>query len=481
MAQKQQSTKARSAKRNHRAKLKPQDWTLGLSVVHPKAAGIDIGNEEHWVAIPPSMDPEPVRKFGCYTADLKAMAAWLRGHGIKTVAMQSTGVYWIALYEILEARGIEVFLVNARETKNLPGRKTDVQECQWLLKLHVYGLLRNSFRPSEEICVMRSYWRQRQQHIQDASRCVQRMQKTLTQMNVQLANAISDISGTTGQKIIAAILAGERDPKKLATLRDARVKANEETIAKSLEGNWRPEHLFALKQHWDSYTHFQGQIAQCDEALAKHYKTLASKADPQQMPRPKRRKRAHGNAPENFELRQELYRTTGVDLTAIDGINVLTAQTILAEVGYDMGKFETEAHFVSYLGLCPNNKISGGKIIGRDRRKPANRAGRALRMAASTLLKSQTYLGAQYRRLRTKLGAPKALKAMANKLARIIYRMFQYGEAYVDKGKDFYQEKYRQQQIQMLTKKAIEFGFQLTESTQVREGCRRSTPQGSKR
>jgi transposase len=447
-----------------RAKLKPQDGTLGLEVVHPKAAGIDVGNAEHWVAVPPHLDPAPVRSFGCFTADLKDLAEWLTDLGIVTVALQSTGVYWLGLYDILEEHGIRVFVVNAQETKNLPGRKTDIQECQWLMKLHVYGLLKNSFRPEEEICVMRTYWRQRQQHIADAARCIQRMQKTLTQMNLQLANVISDLSGWTGQVILRAILDGERDPNKLAELRDPRVKATAEVIAKSLEGNWKPELLFVLQQEFEIHASFQSKIQECDQALHQHYQSMTAKADPEQLPEVERHKRAHGNVPEGFDLREELYRISGVDLTGIDGINVLTAQTVLAEVGGDMSRFETEAAFVSYLGLSPNQKISGGKVVGRDQRKNKNRAGLALRNAAGTLLRSQTYLGAQYRRFRTKLGAPKARKAMGNKLARIVYRLLKYGQSYVDKGSEVYEQKYRNQQIQMLTKKANALGFQLQQS-----------------
>jgi len=381
--------------------------------------------------------------------------------------MQSTGVYWIALYDILRERGIRVFVVNAKDTKNLPGRKTDIQECQWLWKLHSYGLLRNSFRPDEEILVMRTYWRQRQQHIGDASRCIQHMQKALTQMNVQLANVISDISGTTGQAILSAIVRGERDPRKLAELRDPRVKASEARVAQSLEGNWRPELLFVLGQEMESYRSFQTKIAECDQQLQRHYETMEAKADPKLLSKVPRDKRAHGNIPAGFDLREELYRATGVDLTAIDGINVLTVQTLIAEVGSDMSRFGSEGHLVSYLDLAPRNKISGGKVVGREKDKRKNRAGLALRLAAGTLLESDTYLGAQYRRLRTKLGAPKARKAMANKLARIAYRMLKYGEKYVDKGKEFYEQKHRQLQIRMLTKKATELGLQLVQSARV--------------
>ena len=449
----------RGRKQQDRAQLKPQDRTLGLSVVHPQAAGIDVGNAEHYVAIPPHLDAEPVRMFGCFTADLHRLADWLQQRGIETAAMQSTGVYWIALYDILSERGIKVFLVNARDTKNMPGRKTDVQECQWLLKLHVYGLLKNSFRPEEEICVMRSLWRQRQQHIGDASRRIQHMQKALTQMNVQLANVIGDLSGWTGQAILRAILKGERDPRELAKLRDARVKASAEQIAKSLEGNWRMELLFILRQEYDSYQSLQRQIQECDQELQKHFQTMRQKADPEQLEPVARNKRPHGNVPENLDLRDELYRITGVDLIQIDGMNVRTAQTVIAECGYDMSRWETEGHFVS-----PRNKISGGKVIGREGRKVVNRAGQALRTAACTLLRSGSYLGAQYRRLRAKLGAPKAIKAMANKLARILYRLLKHGQSYVDKGAECYEQKYRQQQIQMLTKRATSLGLQLIQS-----------------
>lgn len=460
-----QNGSQRGRKRKDHALLKQQDWSLGLTVVHPKAAGIDVGNEEHYVAIPPSFDPEPVRKFGCFTRDLIALADWLQERGIETVALQSTGVYWIGLYDILSERGIKVFVVNARETKNMPGRKSDVQECQWLLKLHVYGLLKNSFRPKEEICVLRTLWRQRQQHVADGARCIQHMQKALSQMNLQLANVISDLSGWTGQAIIQAILDGERNPHKLAELRDPRVKASAEVIAKSLEGNWRGELLFVLRQEFESYKSLQEKIGECDQELEQRMNKMEQKADPELLEPCPRNKRAHGNIPENFDLRKEQYRVTGVDLAKVDGINVLTAQTILAEVGSDMKPWETESHFVSWLNLAPRNRVSGGKVIGRDKRKVVNRAGQALRQGASTLLRSQTYLGSQYRRLRTKLGAPKAIKAMANRLARIVYRLLKFGQQYVDKGSEAYDQKYREQQVQMLTRRAAELGMQVVHST----------------
>jgi len=435
----------------------------GLDVVHLHAAGIDVGNGAHYVAVRSDRDPEPVRRFECFTADLYRLADWLRSCGVKTVAMQSTGVYWIPLYEVLEERGFEVYLVNARHTKNLPGRKSDVQESQWLLKLHTYGLLNNSFQPPAEIRVLRTYWRQRAEHVRGAATCVQRMQKALTQMNVQLANVISDVSGLTGQTIIRAMVAGERDPVKLAKLSQPGIQATLEEVAKSLEGNWRPELLFVLQQEVEMYDTYQRRIAECDEQLQKH---MASFTDTVPLPppetEPKRKKiKPAKNAP-RFELRSELQRITGVDLTRIDGIDVMVAQTLVSEVGLDMSRWKTEAHFSSWLGLCPDNRTSGDKVLKRGTRRVVNRAATALRMAAVTLMRSRTYLGAQYRRLRTKLGAPKAITAMAHRLARLVYRMLKYGQQYVDKGAEYYERRYRQQQIEFLRKRAMKLGFRVT-------------------
>ncbi len=450
----------------------------GLDVVHLRAAGIDVGNGAHYVAVRPDQDGEPVRRFECFTADLHRLADWLQACGVETVAMQSTGVYWIPLYEILEERGFEVYLVNARHTKNLPGRKSDVQESQWLLKLHTYGLLNNSFQPTAEIRMVRTYWRQRGEHVRGASTCIQRMQKALVQMNVQLANVISDLGGLTGQAIVRAILAGERDPKKLAELSHPQIRASREEIAKSLEGNWRPELLFVLKQEVEMYDIYQRRIAECDRELEAHLKRFADnvpqkpvedgpvseeqkdKKAPTKLPWSG--KRAQGNAP-CFDLRSELYRISGVDLTRIDSINVLVAQTVISEVGLDMSRWNTEAHFASWLGLCPDNRISGDKVLSKGTRHVINRAATALRMAATTLLRSRSYLGAQYRRLRTRLGAPKAITAMAHKLARLVYRMLKYGQDYVDKGMQYYEDRHRRQQIELLQKSAAKLGLQIVE------------------
>jgi transposase len=446
----------------------------GLTAMHPNAAGIDVGNREHYAAVPPDRDPMPVRSFACFTEDLQRLVAWLKQCGITTVALQSTGVYWIPLYDVLEEAGLEVYLVNARHTKNLPGRKSDVQESQWLMKLHTYGLLNRSFRPASEIRVLRAYWRQRAEHVQAAATSIQRMQKALTEMNLQLSNVISDLSGATGMRILRAIHEGERDRSKLAALRDYRIRASEEQIAKSLEGNWRPELLFVLGQELDTYDTYQRKIAECDVEVEKHLHSLTGNSggeceaqpSPSESSKKGKQYKARGNAPV-FDLSRELQRITGVDLTRIDGVDVMTAQTVISEVGVDMSRWKTEAHFASWLGLCPSQEISGGKVLKKGTRRVVNRAATALRIAASTLIKSQSYLGAQYRRFRTRLGAPKAITAMAHKLARLVYRMLKYGLQFVDKGVTEYQTKFREIQLRQLTKKASELGFQLTEIKQL--------------
>jgi transposase len=443
-----------------------QSEDLSLEVVHPHAAGIDIGNESHYVAVPPTRDSQPVRHFGCTTVELKALAEWLKQCGIQTVAMQSTGVYWIAVYDILETAGLDVYLVNARDTKNLPGRKSDVQESQWLMKLHTYGLLRNSFRPSQEIRTMRTYWRQRNDLIRAAVSHIQRIQKALTQMNIQLGNVLSDVSGVTGQAILKAILAGERDPHKLAALRDPRVKASEEQIARYLEGNWQEDLLFVLKQEQAGYEFCQQQIAECDRQLEQYLQLREDRSQGASLPQEMRKGRLvrkKGNKPV-FALRAELFRITGTDLTQVDGIDVVTAATILSEAGWDMSKWEDEHHFVSWLRLCPDNRISGNKVLGKGQLPTNNRASIALRMAASTLRVSNTYLGAQFRRFRTKLGAPVAIKAMAAKLARLVYRMLRYGMKYVDQGAKIYEAQHRQRQIGQLKWNAAKLGFRVVEA-----------------
>jgi transposase len=437
----------------------------GLSALNRNAAGIDVGNAEHYVAVPEGRDPEPVRTFGSFTSDLHRMAQWLKACSIDTVVMQATGVYWIALFQILESYGFHVNVVNARHTKTLPGRKTDVLECQWLQKLHTFGLLNNSFRPTEEIQVLRTYLRQRENLVAASSTCIQHMQKTLTQMNVQLANVISDISGVTGMAILRAIVSGERDPERLAALKHNRVRASREEIARSLEGNWREELLFVLEQSLDLYDLYVRKIAICDQRIERHLKMMAPKREPgpqsgpAALPAPKHQP--------HFSLKDQLCRITGVDLTKVAGLQVQTVQTIISEVGVDMSRWKTEKQFASWLGLCPDNQISGGKVLKSGTRQVVNRAATALRLAAWSLIRSQSALGANFRRLRSKLGAPKAITAMAHKLARLIYRMMKFGTEYVEKGIEAYELRYRHQQMKWLAKQAASLNLQLLPTTGV--------------
>jgi transposase len=386
-----------------------------------------------------------------FHADLREMARWLVQTGVRSVAMQSTGVYWMPVLEVLEEHGLEVYLVNAQHTKNVPGRKSDVQECQWLLKLHAFGLLNNSFQPSDEIRIARTLWRQRGNLIAQASSAIQRMQKVLIEMNVQLSSVLSDISGGSGMSMIAAILEGERDPGTLAALVQPEVKATPRDIAKSREGNWREELLFVLHQEVELYRIYQKKIGDCDLQLRKHLESFRSIVDLETQPlgpKPKGKKGSK-NAP-CFDLRTELYRITGIDWAQVNGVDVLTAQTVIAECGANLAAFASEKQFTSWLGLVPSNEKSGGRILNRRTRKVVNRATVALRNAATTLRRSQSYLGAQYRRLRTRLGAPKAITAMARKLACLFSRLIKHGQQYVDKGHEYYELKYREQQIRSL-------------------------------
>jgi len=454
------SRKVQSKKENRPAQPKV-DWKA-LEVMHPDAAGIDIGGSEHWVAISPDRDEQPVRCFECFTADVERMADWLASRGVRSVAMQSTGVYWMPVFEILQQRGMEVYLVNARHTKNLPGRKSDVAECQWLLKLHTFGLLNNSFQPSDEIRAVRTLWRHRGGLVAQASSTIQRMQKALVEMNIQLSTVLSDLSGVSGMAIVQAILDGKRDPRELAALADPQVKASKAVIAKSLQGNWREELLFVLRQEVESYRACQGSIAACDVKVQELLQRFDAKVDLQTQPigpRPKG-KRARGNAPK-FDLRTELYRLTGVDWSQVDGIDVQVAQTVIAEVGIDLKEFSSEKHFTNWMGLCPRNETSGGKVLDRRTPKVVNRAKVAFRQAASALIRSESYLGAQYRRLRARLGAPKAITAMARKLACLFYRLLTKGQQYVDRGVEYYESKHREQQIKFVMKRAQQLGLQV--------------------
>ena len=429
----------------------------GLTLTHPNAAGIDIGSAAHFVAVPPDRDEQPVREFSSFTADLNRLADWLEACGIDIVAMESTGVYWIALYELLDARGIAVLLVNARHVKNVSGRKSDVLDCQWLQQLMSYGLLRGAFRPADGVCVLRSLSRQREMLLRGQARHVQHMQKALTQMNIQLTNVISDVAGDTGQKILRAIVAGERDGHVLAAMKNARIQASNDQIANSLHGNWRREHLFALQQALALFDFYGTQLSQCDAELEAQLQSLHQHDG--EPAKGKKRGRAR-NAPQ-FDLRKRLFQMCGVDLTRIDGIDVTTALVVLSEVGADLSRFASDKHFASWLGLCPGTKITGGKTISGKTRRCVNRAAQALRLAAAGLRSSQSALGAYFRRMCSRMDKPKAVTAAAHKLARLIYAMLTKGQQYTDQGQEYYEERYRQRVLHRLSRRAQQFGMKI--------------------
>lgn len=443
--------------RNRTINLKPGKSRAALTITHPNAAGIDIGSASHFVAVPPDRDDEPVREFPSFTDDLNALADWLDACGIDTVAMESTGVYWIPLFELLESRGFTVLLVNARHVKNVSGRKSDVLDCQWLQQLMTYGLLRGAFRPSDEVCALRSLWRQRGILLKTQGRHVQHMQKALTQMNIQLTNVISDIVGETGQKILRAIVAGERDGQILAAMKNVRIRASEDEIAKSLQGNWRTEHLFALKQALAMFDFIGLQLVECDREIEAQLQSL--QVHDGEPAKGKKRSRPR-NAPK-IDLRTQLYRMCGVDLTRIDGIDATTALAVVSETGTDMSRFATVGHFTSWLGLCPGTRITGGKVMSGKTKRVTNRAAQALKLAASALRSSQSALGAYFRRMCARMDKPKAVTAAAHKLARLIYTMLTNGEEYIDRGQDYYEERYRQRVLWNLAQRAEKMGMKL--------------------
>jgi transposase len=457
---------------------KPDPATAALlQTLNPHAAGIDLSSDEHWVCVPEGAVPEPpprgpdqlpprVRRFGACTVDLHRLVAWLRQAGVDTVAMEATGVYWIPLYDLLEAEGFRVLLVAPHQTRAVPGRpKTDVKDCMWIQRLHSLGLLQAAFRPEERIRVWRSYQRHRASLVEDASRFILRMQKALEQMNVKLTEVLSDVMGVTGLAIIRAILAGERDPVRLAALRQHGCKHDQAGIAQALEGNWQPEHLFALRQSLRLYEYYQQQIAECDQAIAEQLQALAL---PEKLaplpPRTKGRRRRQGNEP-HFDARQQLYALTGVDLTAIEGVEAGTALVVLSEIGTDMSRWRSDRAFGAWLGLAPNPKKSGGKVKSASTRAGANRAAKALRLAARSLQKSKSALGAFFRRIAARRGVPKAITATAYKLARIVYAMLKHGMPYAQKGLEEYEREYRERQVRLLKKKAKELGFELTQAS----------------
>lgn len=437
-----------------------------LPVLFPDTAGIDIGSKSHFVAVPAERDSNPVREFLTFTGDLYRMVDWLKSCKIKTIIMESTGVFWIPAFELLESNGFDVKLVNARHVKNVSAHKTDVLDCQWLQQLGTFGLMKGAFRPADAILPLRAYLRQRDMLIKSASTHILHMQKAFTQMNLHLHNVISDITGATGMAIIRNIVAGVTDPKVLATFRDERCHNPEEVIEASLVGNYRSEHLFSLKQALELYDFYTQKIAECDLQIKEQAKKLETKCDLKKINKLKKKStRKEAKQPRKheyaFDLSSELIRITGVDLTKIPGIGASTALTIISEIGLDMSRWRSAKNFASWLGLCPGNKVSGGKKLSGRTKPCANRVAIALRNAANTLYRSRCAFGAFLRRMKARLGSPKAITALAHKLAKLIYIMLKYGHEYVEKGVEFYDEMYQKRREMSLRKKAKEMGYDL--------------------
>lgn len=440
-----------------RARGRPE----GLPIIHARAAGIDIGSRFHVVAVAPNLAAEPVQTFQAFTGDIQRMADWLISIGIETVAMESTGVYWVPVYEVLESRGLDVILANAREARTVPGRKSDVNDAQWLQRLHACGLLRASFRPERDIAALRAYLRLRERHLDYAAAHIQHMQKALTFMNLQLHHVVSDITGETGMNIIRAIVSGQRDPKVLSTMRDPRCKASAETICASLVGNYQPEHVFALTQALALYDFYQARVAECDAQIEMVLAALSAEKSSPSVPLPKARHRTRQPNAVSFDTRPLLYQLTGIDATQIHGIGSYLALRLVAECGTDLSRWPTAKHFTSWLTLAPGCKISGGKVLSAHTRKTSNRVAAHLRLAAVTVGRTNTALGAFYRRLAARIGKAKAVTATARKIAVLFYNAMRFGMNYVDPGADHYEQKYRERVIKQLHRRAAEFGFAL--------------------
>jgi len=437
-----------------------------LSPVHPNAAAIDIGATMHVAAVGPDCDEQPVRTFQTFTADLHRLADWFAQCGVKTVVMESTGVYWIPIYEILEQRGFKVMLVNARDAKHVPGRKTDVSDAQWLQRLHEYGLLRPSFQPQAEMAGLRAYLRQRERLLDYAAAHIQHMQKALTQMNLQLHHVVSDITGVTGMRIIRAIVAGERDPAILASYRDVRCHASVETVRQALVGNDREEHIFALTQALELYDVYQAKVAACDGQIEAVLTRLKQSAVPPTEKLPAARYKTHSSNAPAFEVREALHAILGVDLTQIHGLGPYLALKLVGECGTNLSAWPTAKHFTSWLGLAPHNKISGGKVLSSKTRRTSNRAATLLRLAAITVGRTDTALGAFYRRLSGRVGKAKAVTATARKIAVLFYNTLRHGMSYADPGASYYEDRYRQRALSNLQRRAKSLGFVLQQQAE---------------
>ncbi len=446
-----------------------------LQVLNPNAAGIDLGSTSHFVCVPAhgvGPDQRRIRQFGVFTHQLDELVQWLQQCGVTTVAMESTGVYWVPGFQKIERAGIQVLLVNARDVKHLPGRKTDCKDCEWLQQLHSYGLLRGAFRPADGICRMRSIMRHRANLVASASGQIQLMQKALQQMNILLHHVVSDLDGQTGLRILDAIVAGERDPKALVELRDERIKrSTPQEMEAALTGDWRPEHLFVLGQSLAAYRFFQTQLAQCDQQLKEIMDQLVAELDSAPLlqsqpvmgdepPKAKRKNKRAGNAPQ-IDLSEQLKALAGVDLTQTMGLSVLSSLVLISEVGTDMSRWRNEKAFSAWLGLAPDHQISGGKILSHRTRSVVNRAANVLRLIALVVGKTDTVLGHFYRRIRARCGAPKAITATARKLACLIYHLLKHKEPYVEPEMATYLEKFQKQRLQNLARQAKTLGFEL--------------------
>lgn len=443
----------------------PQPQSSELPRVIPDAAGLDVHEAEITACVPCDRTEEPIRVFGTFTPDLHTLAKWLQACGIKTVAMESTAVYWIPVYDVLEEYGLEVYVVNARHIKNVPGRKTDVCDAQWIQTLHGYGLLESSFLPDATWRPLRAYWRHRCSLVQHRAPHIQHMQKALQQMNVQLSQVLTDITGVTGMHIIRAIVAGERDPVVLAQFRDRRCAHSAENIAKALSGNYRDEHVFALKQALALYDFYTTQIAECDAEMQRQYDKMQGLAgtDEHELPPlgPRSKKGSHSKNAPAFDVRTHLYRLTGVDLVAVTGLEESTVLSIVTEIGTDMTRWPTAKHFCSWLGLAPHNAISAGKVLRSKTLKQRNRAGQAFRMAAQSVMRTDSAFGAFHRRLAAHIGVEQAIVATAHKIARTVYAMLKNRTPFHDMGADEYERRYRDRLITRLTKKAYALGYRL--------------------
>lgn len=439
--------------------------TESFPQVHLNAAGLDIGSEEIWACVPADRDTQPVRTFGTFTPDLYALADWLAMCHIDTVAMESTGVYWIPIYEILEARGLRPQVVNARHLQNVPGRKTDEKDCEWIQRLHTFGLLSASFRPEAELRALRAYLRHRATLIEHRAAHIQHMQKALQQMNLQLTQVLKDITGVTGMAILRAILAGEHDPVQLAQRRDPRCKSSQDEIAKALTGNYRPEHLFALKQALALYDAYTEQLVECDAEIERQFQAIKPVTDDDLPPTAQTDKKdSHSKNKPNYDARTLLFHITGVDLVAITGLNESTVQTIVSEVGTNLKAFPSEKHFCAWLGLAPHHDISGGKVLRSRTLKTGNRAGQAFRMAAQAVSRSpDTAYGAFFRRMKARLGPKQAIVATAHKIARTFYHMLTEHTPFREMSGTEYDARQRERETERLRKRAAKLGYRLVD------------------